>query len=76
MNVLCLSSHKDAIDYCCPGEARLMAFCYCDFYSWSSTVGYTSEKMAGWCSTSETYNNQISNIQNDLFGLELIYRFL
>lgn len=39
-------------------------------------MGYTSEKMAGWCSTSETYINQISNVQNDLFGLELIYRFL
>lgn len=53
-----------------------MSWCYCDFYAWASTVGYKSEKMAGWCSTSETYLTQRSSVANDLFGLELIYKSL
>lgn len=65
-----------AIDYCCPGDFLYMTFCYCDFYEWTTTVGYKSEKQAGWCSTSNTYMQQISNVANDLFGLGLIYKFL
>ena len=67
---------EDAVDYCCPGSAVYMSWCYCDFYSWASTVGYKSEKMAGWCSTSETYLSQRSSVANDIFGLELIYNSL
>jgi hypothetical protein len=32
----------------CPGDTHYVTFCYCDFYAFADTVGYKSEKMAGW----------------------------
>ena len=67
---------EKAVDFCCPGSALYVSFCYCDFYSWASLLGYQSDLAAGWCSTSETYLNQISNIANDNFGLRMFYQQL
>jgi hypothetical protein len=39
---------QDVIDFCCPGDTHYVTFCYCDFYAFADTVGYKSEKMAGW----------------------------
>lgn len=39
---------QDAIDFCCPGDARYATFCYCDFYAFADSIGYKSDKMAGW----------------------------
>ena len=53
----CILNPREAIcekgvDDCCPQDPQYGSFCYCDFYNWASTVGYKSEKLLGWCSTS------------------------
>jgi hypothetical protein len=52
------------------------SFCYCDFYNWADTIGYSSDKKDGWCSTSSSFLSALNTPENDAFGLRNIYRNL